>query len=97
MLSPSEETVPTPRNDFDFRAPTEEEGYVPTTPKHNYAETWDRPELGGDEVTIGCKGRHPDILRITYKKEGDGFQADALADDGYIYAVFCAGGRRGRN
>ena len=27
-------------------------------------------ELLMDEKTIGCKGRHPDILWITYKKEG---------------------------
>ena len=37
---------------------------------------------------MGCKGRHPDILRIIYKKEGDGFQCDALGSDGYTYTFF---------
>ena len=35
-----------------------------------------------------CKGRHPDILCIDYKKEGDGFQSDALGSDGYTYTFF---------
>ena len=37
---------------------------------------------------MGCKGRHPDILRINSKKEGDGFQCDALGYDGYTYSNF---------
>ena len=41
-----------------------------------------------DEETIGCKGRHPEILRINYKKEGDGFQCDALGSDGHTYTFF---------
>ena len=41
-----------------------------------------------DEETMGCKGRHPHILRINYKKEGDGFQCDALGSDGYTYTFF---------
>ena len=41
--------------------------------------------LSCDEETMKCKGRHPDILRINYKKEGDGFQCDALVSDGYTY------------
>ena len=40
-----------------------------------------------DEMTMRFKGKHRDKLRITYKKEGDGFQADALCDDGYILQV----------
>ena len=44
--------------------------------------------LSIDEETMGCKGRHPDILRINYKKEGDGFQCDALGSDGYTYTFF---------
>ena len=39
--------------------------------------------LSIDEETMGCKGRHPDTLLINYKKEGDGFQCDALGSDGY--------------
>ena len=41
-----------------------------------------------NEMTIGFQGRHKDKRRITYKAEGDGFQADALADNGYTYQIF---------
>ena len=41
-----------------------------------------------DEMTMRFKGHHKDKLRITYKTEGDGFQADALCDDGYCYQVY---------
>ena len=41
-----------------------------------------------DEETIGCKGRHRDILRITYKKEGYVFQCDALYSDGYTFSFY---------
>ena len=41
-----------------------------------------------DEQTAGFKGRHPDKRRITYKKEGDGFQMDAICDRGYTYAYY---------
>ena len=44
--------------------------------------------LSIDEETMGCKGMHPDILHINYKKEGDGFQCDALVSDGYTYTFF---------
>ena len=41
-----------------------------------------------DEMTIGFQGMHADKRRITYKNEGDGFQADALCDDGYTYQFY---------
>ena len=41
-----------------------------------------------DEQTIGCKGKHPDIIRISFKKEGDGFQCDSLCSDGYTYTFY---------
>jgi hypothetical protein len=44
--------------------------------------------LSGDEQTIGFKGNHADKQRISYKKEGDGFLADAIAEDGYTYTFF---------
>ena len=44
--------------------------------------------ISADEQTIGCKGRHPDIIRINYKKEGDGFQCDAICSDGYTYTFY---------
>ena len=44
--------------------------------------------LSGDEQTMGFQGSHADKLRITYKKEGDGFQYDYIADDGYTFTLF---------
>ena len=41
-----------------------------------------------DEQTIGFKGKHKDILRITYKKEGDGFQCDSICSDGYTWSFY---------
>jgi hypothetical protein len=41
-----------------------------------------------DEQTIGFKGNHADKLRISYKKEGDGFQCDAICCDGFTYSFF---------
>jgi hypothetical protein len=37
---------------------------------------------------MGFKGQHADKLRINYKKEGDGFQANCLADDGYTFTFY---------
>ena len=44
--------------------------------------------LAVDEQTIGFQGRHVDKRHITYKNEGDGFQADALCDRGFTYAAY---------
>ena len=43
-------------------------------------------DISIDEQTIKFQGRHVDKLQITYKREGDGFQCDALCDNGYTYA-----------
>ena len=52
-------------------------------------EAWDvGSHLSGDEQTIGFIGNHADKQRISYKKEGDGFLADAIAEDGYTYTFF---------
>jgi Transposase IS4 len=40
-----------------------------------------------DEQTIGFQGRHADKLRISYKAEGDGFQADTICEEGFTFAV----------
>jgi hypothetical protein len=45
-------------------------------------------DLSGDEQTMGFQGKHSDKQRITFKKEGDGFQADCLADDGYTFTFY---------
>ena len=47
MLKPMDEIVEDPVNEFTFRAPTIEEGKLPTTPKHNYAKTINRPVFAG--------------------------------------------------
>jgi hypothetical protein len=41
-----------------------------------------------DEQTIGFQGNHQDKKRITYKAEGDGFQADALCQDGFTFQFY---------
>jgi hypothetical protein len=52
-------------------------------------EAWDPgPDLVIDEQTIGFQGRHADKRRITYKAEGDGFQCDALCDEGYTFSFY---------
>ena len=38
-----------------------------------------------DEQTMGFKGKHGLALHISYKREGDGYQCDALCDDGYTF------------
>jgi hypothetical protein len=41
-----------------------------------------------DKQTIGSKGQCEMKLFISYKREGDGFQCDALCDDGYTFSFF---------
>jgi hypothetical protein len=41
-----------------------------------------------DKQTIGFNGNHADKRRINYKKEGDGFQADTICEDGYTYSIY---------
>jgi hypothetical protein len=40
------------------------------------------------EQTLGFQGRSGIKLRISYKKEGDGFQCNALCDDGYTFSFY---------
>ena len=41
-----------------------------------------------DEQTLWFQGRSGIKLRISYKKEGDGFQCDAMCDDGYTFSFY---------
>jgi hypothetical protein len=47
---------------------------------------WPGQFLSLDKQTIGFRGRSKWKLRIKYKKEGDGFQADALCEQGYTWS-----------
>jgi len=48
-----------------------------------------------DEQTIGFQGQSGMKLRISYKREGDGFQCDAVCDSGYTFSfIFATGSRR---
>jgi hypothetical protein len=41
-----------------------------------------------DEQTIGFQGQSGMKLRISYKREGDGFQCDAICDSGYTFSFY---------
>ena len=41
-----------------------------------------------DEQTIGFQGASGMKLRISYKREGDGFQCDAVCDAGYTFSFY---------
>ena len=45
-------------------------------------------KISVDEQTCGFQGWRPCKLRITYKNEGDGFQCDALCDNGYTFTFY---------
>jgi len=52
-------------------------------------EAWDvGKHLSCDEQTIGFQGRHQDKQRISYKKEGDGFQVDCICENRYTYSFY---------
>ena len=40
------------------------------------------------ETTTNFKGKNADQIRMTYKAEGDGLQADDICKKGYTYQVF---------
>ena len=58
VMDPQEEVVEEPVNKFDFRSSTIEEHKDPTTPKHNFNETFDRPMFKGrsSEGGVHLKG-----------------------------------------
>ena len=45
-------------------------------------------DLSTDEQKMGFKGQHTDKLRITYKKEGGGYQCDCITGDGYTFTFY---------
>jgi hypothetical protein len=52
-------------------------------------DAWDvGKHLSCDEQTIRFQGRHQDKQQISYKKEGDGFQADCICESGYTYTFY---------
>jgi hypothetical protein len=56
---------------------------------HNAKKMWTTGKwVSIDEQTLGFKGKHGLKLRITYKKEGDGFQCDAVCDMGYTFSFY---------
>ena len=53
---------------------------------YNAKMCWDTGSiLSIDEQKIGLQGRYVAKLRITYKRIGDGFQADTICEEGYTY------------
>ena len=55
VLKPQEELVEEPVNKLDFRDPTIEDHNDPTTPKHNFNETFDRPMFKGRSSEGGVR------------------------------------------
>ena len=56
---------------------------------NNAAKMWIPGKwLSIDEQMLGFQGRSGIKLRILHKKEGDGFQCDALCDDGYMFLFY---------
>ena len=46
--------------------------------------------LAIDKQTIGFKGAHGLALYIAHKREGDGYQCDAVCEDGYTFSFTSA-------
>ena len=44
--------------------------------------------ISADEQTIGFHGASEFKSRITFKKTGDGFQADSLCSNGYTFTFY---------
>jgi len=61
-------------------------------PDQQNVVAWTAVNLGRhcaiDEQTISFQGRHMFKLKISYKAAGDGFQCDAICQQGFTYAVF---------
>ena len=47
-----------------------------------------RVTISIDEMTMNFKGHHKDRIRMSYKQEGYGLQADASFQKGYTYQIF---------
>ena len=55
---------------------------------HQSVKLWDAGKATSvNEMTMRFKGRHEDKKRMTCKAEGDGFQADALCNNGHTHQV----------
>ena len=53
-----------------------------------FNETWDIGlYIAGDEQDVGFKGKHPDKVRVTFKKE-DGFLVDTLCEDDFTMTFY---------
>ena len=55
VLTPNLITVPDPVNEFSFHAPTDDPEHLPTVPKHDFDEQWDRPVFKGRNKAKGVR------------------------------------------
>ena len=54
-----------------------------------YPKTWKLGrEFSIEKTTLGFQGRYKDKRRIAYKRAGDGFQCDAIFENGFTYQVY---------
>lgn len=69
--------------------PSDKFGNVLTSFRGNCEALWTLGEtLSIDEMTIGCNARSALKTRIKYKREGDGYQLDALCDREYTFSFW---------